>query len=294
MIKPFTALVTLILSAQSFAHSRWIVPSHTVISGNETSSVVLDLSISNDIFHADNALGGLRLDDLHRATKEQTNTPLSSHPLAKIARSTRLTVSLPNGQHHHDTTIINFGRKSVAAVPLMKNGSYRIEVTQDPIYFVTYQTPDGNPHRIFGIVKKADKRLPDTAMGIKRFKVINRVETYVTRNQSTPITAREQDLELVFSHHPNDLFTQERSPATLYLNGQALPNTTLTITPGGTRYRNTRDMQTLLTNDKGAVNLIWEKPGLYLIEAHHETAVANEEYDTLVHGLYLTVEVFPE
>ncbi len=220
MLKYWVLLFIFIHSGQAWAHGRWLVPSHTVVSGSEPTFVSLDMSISNDVFHSDSPYGGKPLHAIHNASKtERAQTSENVHPLAKVAESTRLATIEPNGQKDDSATIINFGRKSVTAVKLEQNGTYYFGVQQIPVTYISFTHANGEPGRVWGSGDKASRQLPKDAQSVNRVQLLNRVETYVTRNQSTPIPLQKEGLALRFDQHPNDLFAKEQATFTLLFNG---------------------------------------------------------------------------
>lgn len=297
MIRMLFILLGLSWSCLCLAHSRWMIPSHTVISGSEATSVVLDMSISNDIFHPDNPYGGKTPAQIAQGEKKSPQKPGPVHPLAKIAQSTKLLATYPDGSQSSDTQIVNLGRKSSASVLLDQNGTYRFELVQDPIYFISFKHASGEPGRVFGIGEKSVAKLPKDAKGVKKIQLVNRVQSFVTRNESSrlSIEPKGQGLELLFKTHPNDLFANESSNMTLLLNGKPLDDTEIKLIRGDTRYRNDRQVQVYTSNNKGEFEVRWPEPGRYLLEAESPQAAMGEApVDTVIYALYLVLEVFPE
>ncbi len=294
MYKVILMFLTLAYPFTSMAHSRWIVPSHTLVSGNKPIVIALDMSISNDIFHADNPYGGIPIYLITQPTKNKvTELKEEAHPLVKIAASTHVIAYQPDGSQISTTNIINLGRKSATTIQLEQNGTYRIQVIQNPIFYTTYKMATGEPGKVFGIDNKV--KLPESAVDIQRVKLINRVETYVTRNQSSISQPIGNGLEIIFSGHPNDLFVNEKTEMTLLFNGKPIKNTNISITPANTRYRNNRAVQQKKTGNNGKLEIIWQKAGLYLLESKFKLKAKHKQtYDKEIHTIYLTLEVFPE
>ena len=146
------------------AHSRWVVPSHASVSGEKTTYISVDASISNDIFHPDKAYGGEVANDddgFHKNTKLISTTPdgkASTHPLT------------------------SFHRKSSASLALEQSGTYRLQIESPDLLFTMYKNEKGERRRFWGDKATAQKELPETATDFKTMQVNSRVETYVTRN----------------------------------------------------------------------------------------------------------------
>lgn len=287
--------ILVLVSLNCLAHSRWIVPSHTVISGAETSAVAFDMSISNDIFHPDNPYGGVPPSAIENGTTEADNKePL--HPLAEIAKSTRLQVTMPDGSVDLDSKIINLGRKSVSAFELAQNGTYRFDLIQKPIVFTTFKTNNDGHGRLFGKLEDVKSKLPDGARDVKEVNLLNRVRTYVSRNAPTQknIAPLSRGLDIKFGAHPNDLFANEPASVRLLMDGEPLADTEIKITQAGTRFRNNRNVITITTDKKGNGLVSWPEAGLFLLEVEVEVANSSSDKNLEMHTLYVTLEVFPE
>lgn len=294
------SLCVALLSVHSLAHGRWIVPSDTILSSEEPVTIALDFSVSNNVFHPDHAYGGVSLDALFHAYHDgkqgnqkdnKNNSVAVKSPIVKVMASTRLRSVSPSGKITDDASIVNFGRKSVAALVLEESGTYRISVVQDPIDFVTFKHVDGKPGRVFGKLNEVD--LPEGAQEIDAVTLINRVQTFITRNGLTHENTQPQKDGLAVSSyiHPNELFSKEKNKYTVFFNGKPLANQKVKITRGGTRYRNDRELIERTSDDNGRFEVQWPAAGMYVLEA---AMSQKTEQGTLSYGLYLTLEVNPE
>lgn len=296
-------LLLAVASTQAAAHSRWLVPTHTILSGEETEVVAIDLSISNDIFHPDFALGGVPLKDvaLLLAGEKLAKKPTPKDPGAafrqQLAQSTKLEVVQPNGEITHSEALINFGRKSTTAIELAQSGTYRVGVVQNPIYFTLFKDAEGNRGREFGKLEQVKASLPKGATDISVMKVNNRVETYITRNDlnTTALAVTGNGLELVFSGHPNELFVKEKHTIQLLANGKPVAEgTEVKLTREGTRHRNDRELIIATTDSKGFFELVIDKAGFYLLEVEIKVDATEKGVNTERLGLYTTLEVNAE
>jgi hypothetical protein len=100
-----------LVSTTASAHGRWLLPSHTSLSGDKAHYVMIDASISNEIFAPDKAFSpsikGAEYDD------------------------SLLMALAPNGEQVTDTIRAYYlQRKSSAAVKLQQQGTYHIAMTQ--------------------------------------------------------------------------------------------------------------------------------------------------------------------
>ena len=281
------------------AHGRWIVPSHTILSGAQAEVVTFDMSVSNDFFHPDFAYGGTPVEELFLPENKKPSVN-SSEPRAAIITelmgSTQLEVTTPAGVKNLDSPLVNFGRKTVASVLLDESGTYRFGIKQNPIYFTFYKDENGKRGREFGTPAMVKTFLPKNASEISGTKLINRVETYVTRNDlsQSAITPTGKGLELEFISHPNELFVGEPGKFVLLHNGKPVKRSAVVLTFHNTRFRNDRNPIRLITASDGGVSVVWLQPGLYLLEAELEMPSKEQGIHMETFGLYVTLEVNPE
>lgn len=298
-----SATLVALLSSQALAHSRWVVPSHTILSGEEPEVVTVDASISNDIFHPDYAFGGDSIKKVTALLRDEAHHPKMPPPnsrgaiIGTLMASTQVELTAPNGTVTTDTKLVDFGRKSTAALLLDQSGTYRVGITQNPIFFTSFKHSDGKPGRAFGQLDQVKQSLPEGVKDISVLKLINRVETYITRNElnSRALKPTGHALEVVFDGHPNELFVGEEVSGVLLLNGKpAQQGTELKLTRSGTRHRNDRASLFATVDEKGAFNVTIEQPGFYLMEVEFERPAKTKDADVEMYGLYVTLEVNPE
>lgn len=284
----FACLLSFLTADQVFAHARWVVPSHTIISGDQATAVTLDYSISNGIFHPDIALGGMPLGDNKAATSSTTVPP-------QLA-STKAVLTQPNGEQQVLKSV-DLGRKSSTYFTASDNGTYRVDLEQPPIDVILFTAADGSAGRLFGTPDAVARKLPEGAQQVEWITYLNRVQAFVTRNQVTQKTLHPSGSGLELKHftHPNELFANEPVRYQMLLNGKVLvPNsdkTHLKITAAGTRYRNQRGSFTPPINETGEFVVRWPDAGLYLIEVEHELKGPE---GTKMYALFLTLEIQPE
>jgi Nickel uptake substrate-specific transmembrane region. len=287
-ITAFVFALNSVACTTAYAHARWVIPSHTVISGDKPMAVSIDYSISNDIFHPDMAFGGAQIANIS-AEKGQVASPIMGF-MAK----THAQVTTPNG----DTQVLNsvdLGRKSSTYFTAPKSGTYRVEITQPTIDIILFKSKDGESERLFGSYDSIKSKLPKSATDIEYLQLKNRIQTFVTLNQTSQknVAPSGEGLELKHNTHPNELFAGEKSTYRLLLNGEYLgaKNSYIKITKGGTRFRNQRDSIEPMLFENGKFEITWPEAGFYLVEVEHEIKQAGSK---LVYALFLTVEIHPE
>ena len=287
-ITAFAFALNSVVTSTAYAHARWVIPSHTVISGDKPMAVSIDYSISNDIFHPDMAFGGAPLADII-APKGHATKPIMSFLAKTLAQ-----VTTPNG----DTQVLNsvdLGRKSSTYFTARTAGTYRVDIAQPTIDITLFKSKNGENQRLFGSYESVKSKLPTGATNIESLQLINRIQTFITFNQTSKknVAHSGEGLELKHNTHPNELFSGEKSTYQLLLNGKALgaKNSHIKITKGGTRFRNQRNSIEPTLSEKGQFEITWPEAGFYLVEIDHEIQQADSK---LVYALFLTVEIHPE
>ena len=290
-------MALLLITSNVSSHGRWIVPSHSVLSGERPEVVTFDFSISNDIFHPDRGYGGIPSQQLETLFLSDENTSFKNLNINKRNRWTRLKVHKPDGSFDDSTSVVDFGRKSVAGYKMDQNGTYRVEVSHEPVYYVTYQTKQKKRARKFGRFTQIRKELPESATKIVATRLTNRVQTYVTRNSATRknLEPASNGLDIVFDVHPNEFFKGESTEVHLFLHGKPLKKiSTIRVTQGDTRYRNQRNTQSFKTDNQGKSTISWNHVGLLLIEVELANEVNDPDFTEDKFVLNTTVEVSQE
>ena len=301
-------LCSTLLCSSAFGHSRWVIPSHSILSGDKAPMVSIDFSISNDIFHPDLPLGGIPIQALNDKAEVNKGEDQSNNPMLKMLNSTRVNVITPDGKTGADLPMVNLGRKSATALTLEHSGTYRVNVIQNPVDVTLFKKSDGTPSRLFGPLEHVKEKLPNGATELKTLRIYNDIHTYVTRNDlsNKAIAPTGKGLELKHNTHPNELFTKEAAKYTLLFNGKAITDkdlqesVDLKITHHNTRYRNQRNTETPTLNKKGEFSITWPEPGLYLIEgelslpSQSKKTDTNKVSNTDIYAFFLTLEVTPQ
>jgi hypothetical protein len=270
-----------LFTSLTHAHGRYILPSHTLLSGKEPQYVTLSASISNDVFHPDKPLGN--------------NGGGKVNPfLERIFRQIETTITMPDGSQSNDIHWRAYARQSLADIKLEKSGTYKISFRQPTTPFTTFKQADGEESRIFG----KNTSLPKGATDRVNHTVTSRVETYISHNTPNQSALRStgQGLELISRTHPNDLFVGESAKFQLLLNGKIVPDRTLIkLTREGTRHRNQRETTKIETSNQGRFQTNFTKPGFYLLEVElTDPGQLGSEISFHHYSLYVTLEVYPE
>jgi len=268
-------------SSLGFAHGRYILPTHTVLSTNGAESIGLISSISNDVYHADLPLG-----DNGKGTVPKD--------LENMFRSLKSILLQPDGVMVEGPSWQSFSRFSAADLTLEQAGTYRLSLVQPATAMTTFKHSDGSPGRVFG----PNPKLPEGAKGTVYRMVSSRVETFISKNSPNRLALKPVagGLALGGATHPNDLFVDERVSFSLTYDGQPLSaKTQVHLVREGTRHRNQRNEIKVKTDEFGHFSLVFSESGFYLLEAEVEfEAGEGDAMDVYHHSLYVTLEVFPQ
>ena len=278
-MKNFFVAGLLCLSSFSWAHERFMLPSHTLLSGDAPQTVTVLASISNDIFHPDRPLGD----------NFESDSVGDLKPLFDVLRSQHITSI---GEPTAGPRWRAFTRYSVADWSLKSSGTHRLTLMQPEVRFTTFTSPDGSYGRRFGV----NPKLPIGVTNIVKRASTSRVETFASLNDITfaAVKPQAQGLALSGSSHPNDLFVGEAAQFQLFYDGEPIASE-VKIVRGGTRHRNARQEIKVETNTHGSFEFTPEHAGFYLIIANHAVEQPQEaDIDVKHYGLMLTLEVFPQ
>ncbi len=275
LINLFILPTVILFSSVSSAHSRFVLPTHTSLSGAEPQWVSLDLSISNDFFHPDMAYGG---------TSDEGDN---------FFAGLQLQVKDPSGAVYPAQDLVNLGRKSVTAVQIDKDGTYQLRADAPSLLVTTFKTAAGSPGRVF----EGDE-LPEGVTDVAVWRSSNRAETYVTKNSISfdSLVPTGEGIELGEGSHPNDLFAGEDICFQFLMDGEPVAEGhEVMIVRDGTRHRNSRSEIPAITDAEGRVSFQFPEGGFYFIELIIEQeASAGLNYDFDYHTYSATLEVWPE
>ncbi|GIX22573.1 MAG: hypothetical protein KatS3mg121_1356 [Gammaproteobacteria bacterium] len=259
-----------------WGHARWVLLSHSVLSGGLPQVVSVDASISNELFYPDLPFGGRPL-------------PESA---ARPGPQVHLRVDPPEGAPE-PVVLWQTARRSIADVPLTEAGTHRVRLEQAPVVIQRYRGADGRTGRVFGPPGRA--ALPEGAERLETFRYRAAAEAYVSIDGFSPPPVDREGLAVEWLDHPNQAFVGERTCLTVLFDARPLPGVGLLATPEGTRARNARAAVALETDAHGRACIEWPRAGRWLIEVEHaQTAGPDADVDVERRALFVTVEVQPE
>lgn len=229
-----TAAIIAAAPMAAHAHRMWMLPSATVLSGNDPWLTV-DAAVSNDLFYFEHQ--PMRLDGVKAFAPDGTE--------AKIENAS-------TGRY-----------RSTFDVHLTQNGTYKVTTGGDMLsgsYKVGTETK-----RWRGV----QPEIPAGATDAKVSQNQRRLEIFVTKGAptTTVLAPTGKGLELVPVTHPNDLFAGEEATFKLLLDGKPAGDVEVEVVPGGIRYRdNLNDFKVKTTAD-GSFKVKWPEAGMYWLEA---------------------------
>lgn len=269
--KNLSAQLTLLAMAAlaplaAHAHRQWLLPSATIVSGND-AWVTVDAAVSNDLFFFEHV--PLRLDNL--------------------------AVTAPDGSAAKGENPSTGRYRSTFDVHLTQPGTYRLAVVNQGV-FASYME-NGQTRRWRGSVQAFAKEVPANAQDLQVTQTASRVEAFVTAGKPTDkvLQTTGRGLELAPVTHPNDLFAGETATFRLLLDGKPAANVDVSVVPGGIRYRDKLGDMTVKTDADGKFAVKWPTPGMYWMEAEvrdDKTDIKQAKGRRAVYAA--TVEVLPQ
>lgn len=231
------------LPLAAFAHRPWMLPSSTVLSGNEPW-VTVDAAISDDVFYFD-------------------NNPVKLDTLA---------ITAPDGSTIAPENQNTSRFRSSFDLKLVQKGTYKMAVTSESVFASFKQA--GETKRIRAASMDALAReVPADASELQATQMQTRVETFVTSGKpnTTALKPGGKALEMEAVTHPNDMVVGEPAQFRFLLDGRPAADLEVAVVPGGVRYRDRlRDVR-VKTDADGRISIRWSEPGMYWISATHAT-----------------------
>lgn len=258
------AAVALPLSAE--AHRQWLLPSGTVLSGNDLW-VTFDAAVSNDLFQYE-----------HMPLRLQT-----------------LIVTAPDGTSGKAENQATGRYRSTFDVQLTRPGTYRIAVVNNGL-FARWRA-GGQQKRWMGPADGLAAAVPADAEGLVVTEAMGRVESFVTAGKPTRdvLAVTGRGLELAPVTHPNDLVVNHPATFRFLLDGKPAAGLEVELVRGGIRYRDKLDETAITTDADGAFSVTWRDLGMYWFAAllrDGRTSVPQARERRLSYAA--TVEVLPE
>lgn len=249
--------ICLPLSAQ--AHRAWMLPSATVLSG-EDPWITVDAAVSNDLFYFEHF--PLRLQGIG----EVDQAPAGGPPGMRPRPAAQLQVIAPDGTQVQPENG-SIGRyRSTFDVHLTQKGTYKLAVANSGL-FASWKE-NGETRRWMGNAQTFATDVPDKAEALKITQNSSRMEVFATSGAPTKTVLEPtgEGLELAPATHPNDLYAGEAAEFVFLLDGKPAADVEISVIPGGNRYRDELG-EIKATDEDGKVSITWPTPGMYWLEA---------------------------
>jgi uncharacterized GH25 family protein len=304
----WTALTLAIcLPLSAHAHRAWMLPSATVLSG-EDPWITVDAAVSNDLFYFEHF--PMQLEGIGKPISMAPRGPAPQAGKAPAKAEPGKAGPGPGGMRRPANKLLilnpdgsqgqaeygNTGRyRSTFDVHLTQKGTYKLSVASSGL-FASWKDGDNN-QRWMGKAEDFAAQVPAKAKDLKVSQNSNRMEVFVTSGEptNTVLKPTNQGLELAPVTHPNDLFAGEKAEFVLLLNGKPAKDVSVTLIPGGNRYRDSTGEISLKTDGKGAFNVTWPAAGMYWLEAEYSSKEGAVKPATEVRATYsATLEVLPQ
>ncbi len=232
--------MALMLPAVAQAHRSWLKPSTVQVEG-KAQWVTIDAATSEGIFDFDSF--PLKLDGL--------------------------TVTGPDGQPVAFDAPVTGHLRSTFDLQLNTPGTYRVTVANAAVMGSYVQ--GGETKRFRGTEADLAKTVPADATDVKLSRMYNRFDTFVTsgKGNDTALQPTGKGLELVAVTHPSDLIVDAPATFKFLLDGKPLPNLSITVIPGGARFRNALKEATVTTDANGIATVNWTQAGDFLLTANY-------------------------
>ena len=252
-----------LLAGAAHAHRAWILPSATVVSGDNVW-VTFDAAASNNLFFPD-----------HR-------------PMQISA----ISITAPDGSAVQPQNAVSGQYRTTFDVKLDQKGTYRIAQANSGLN-ASYKE-GAETERWRGTMAEYVAQGIDKKPGVELTLSSRRVETFVTNGAPSEIKATGKGLEMVPVTHPNDLYSGEEISFKLMDNGKPAANVEITVIAGGDRYREEAGELVVKSGADGTVKLTLESAGMYWLEAESRGTASMEGKPVNSTSTYVAVlEVLP-
>ncbi len=259
------AALAVLTATAAHAHRAWILPSATVVSG-DNAWVTFDAAASNNLFFPD-----------HRPMQAEA-----------------ITVTRPDGSAGKVANAHAGRYRTTFDVQLDQKGTYRI-ANASTGFNATYEE-GGERRRWRGSLAEFTAQGIDKKPGVQLSASNRRVETFVTSGAPTEVAlkATGQGIELAAVTHPNDLYAGEEASFRLLNNGKPAAGVEIVVIAGGDRYRDDEGAVKATTGADGGVKLSFAAPGMYWLNAEASGEITLEGQKLNSTSTYvLVLEVLP-
>jgi len=252
------------------AHRAWMLPSATVLSGDDPW-VTVDAAISNDLFYFEHfpmRLANIGADEDGGPAAGAKGVKGKGGPAGRRGgRPADLVVTAPDGSAV-EAQNGSMGRyRSTFDVHLKQKGTYRIAAINEMLT-ASYKV-GGETKRWRGTAESLVKDIPAGAEDLRVTEGHNRIEIFVTSGKPTDTALKStgKGLELLPMTHPNDLMVGETVKFRFVADGKPAADMAVKVIPGGIRYRDKLGEMDFKTDAEGVLSFKVAEPGMYWLNA---------------------------
>ena len=230
-----------ILPGAAMAHRTFLIASAGQVDGKEPW-VTFDAAVAEDLFEF--GANAVKLDGL-KITAPDGTTVNAENPFTGKLRST-------------------FDLK------LAQQGTYRVAIVSESV-MGSYKIGNETKRVRSGTAESFAKEVPEGATDVKTTTTLGRLETFVTAGKAndTALKPTNAGLELVPVTPTTDYAPGQPARFKFLLDGKPLPDLTVSIVPGGVRFRGVLNEQVAKTDAKGEFSVKWNFAGLYALMASY-------------------------
>lgn len=274
------------------AHKQWLLPSSTVVAGNDVW-VTVDAAVSNELYYPD--FVAVRLDNVTAIGPDGAAVPLQNASTGKTRSVFDLELKQPGT---YRIANLNSGLSARWGERRGPGGGEGGKPEMGKGEGAPKAPPAGNQDSGFlrnATVEDLATKIPKNAKNLEISETMGRVETFVTNGEPTEIKPTNKGLELLPVTQPNDLFTGEAAKFKLLVDGKPKAGLEVQVVRGATRYRNAQDEQKVTTDANGEFTVTWQDPGMYWLSASttdDKTTVKQATQRRL--SYVVTLEVLPQ
>lgn len=281
------------------AHRAWMLPSATVLSG-ENTWVTVDAAISNDLFYFEHnpmrfANVGSGEDEGPRPAAAKGGAPKGGEGgPPRRGNPAELVITAPDGSRAQAQNG-SVGRfRTTFDVHLAQKGTYKLAAVNDGL-FATYKE-GGQVKRWRGTAEALAKEVPANAEELKVTQTQSRNEIFLTSGKPSLDALKPigSGLELVPVTHPNDLVVGEAAKFRFTIDGKPAADLAVTVIPGGIRYRDKLNEMAFKTDADGVLTLKVAEPGMYWLNASVQDDKAAVKNATRRASYTATLEALPQ
>jgi len=249
-----SALVAATVSTPALAHRQWLLPSTTTLAGT-SEYVTVDAAVSNDLFYADHV--AMSPDQVKVWAPDGSEAKLENAATGRYRSTFDVKIDKPG------TWVIGTERSGVNGTFKVDGETWRVGGRGRP----GMAGPGGAPARVVANVDQ----IPANATEVKLTETAAKNLIFVTADAPTTDAFKPTGKGLEFQPitHPNALVSDEEAQFRFLVDGKPAAGLTVSVVPGGKKYRESEEAQELTTGPDGVVRVQWPIAGWYWLNASY-------------------------